>query len=412
MHDSIAAREAPASLSRAASAGDADHYNRMAALIAMILLSIACALPSFILPGIVSAFIAGSGLRPEAAATLGSIELALMTAALVVSSQLVNRIDRRRLAFGALAVALAGQVLSAEAGSYAWLATGRAVAGLGEGTLTAVVAAAIANTRSPDRNFALNFAATLATATLFFMLLPWLQSIGGLRGILYALVGILGCFGLALPWFPNRAPAVPSEHPATAAAAVSSHAKALSLLALCGTLLFFTAIGLVWPLMAQIGLSHHLASAPVTAALAAASIAGIVSGLFVSWLGARIGRLIPLSIGVVGINVAMAALLTGFGLATFTFAAVSFMLWWVFNTPYFLGVMAALDRSGRLAAFSLAMQTGGIAGGQALAATIVEANDYTGALRLGMILTTVALVAIASVIRLQSRVRTEELSAP
>lgn len=48
-----------------------------------------------------------------------------------------------------------------------------------------------------------------------------------------------------------------------------------------------------------------------------------------------------------------------------------FMFCWIFSIPFYMGVLAKMDVSGRLVGLSVAMQTGGIAVGQALSASLM-----------------------------------------
>jgi len=79
---------------------------------------------------------------------------------------------------------------------------------------------------------------------------------------------------------------------------------------------------------------------------------------------------------------------------------ICFMFWWIFAVPYFLGLLAALDPSGGLAAFSVAMQTCGLALGQALSAIIVGIATYSATIYAGIAFVVIALLVMLTAVRL------------
>jgi predicted MFS family arabinose efflux permease len=375
-------------------------YNRPGSIAAMIMLSNPAGLAMACTPGIVTVFAREGTVSARQATMLGSCELAGMTLALILASLVLSTIDRRRLAFGAVIAAVLGHVLLLVPGSYPQILACQFLAGLGEGVMAAVAVAAIAGTEGPDRLFALNVASNLIASSLFFVFLPHLTAGGGVRSVECALSICAVCFGLGLPWLPRRAPSSVRDRNVSRTQIFKFEDWLPGLLGLCGTLAFLAGVGSVWPEIGQIGASRHLPLPLVSSALAAAGVAGVASALFATWLGVRRGRLFPLVLASLGLICAMLVLLVERAPELFFVDVICFMFWWIFAVPYFLGLLAALDPSGRLAAFSVAMQTCGLALGQALSAIIVGIATYSATIYPGMAFVVIALLVMLAAVRL------------
>jgi hypothetical protein len=84
----------------------------------------------------------------------------------------------------------------------------------------------------------------------------------------------------------------------------------------------------------------------------------------------------------------------------FFFDVVGFMFWWIWLMPYFLGLLASMDRTGRLAAFSSAMQSTGLSLGQVISAFVVAASPLSRSIHIGISLAAVALITTIAAVRL------------
>jgi predicted MFS family arabinose efflux permease len=385
------------------SAAEQQQFNRPNAVASMVMLSNAAALGMVCTPGIVTAFIHEGAVTAAQATMLGSTELAGMTASLVLCSFVMARANRRWLAFGAVVAAALGHLLLAYAGSYPQILACQFLAGFGEGAMAAVAVATIAGTAAPDRIFGLNVASNLVASSVFFSLLPRMVSLGGVHSVEWILCISSASFGLGIPWIPRRAPVVASDRDVAQTQVVKLRGLLPGALGLCGTLAFLTGVGSVWPLIGQIGFSIHVPTSVISSALATAGLCGIAAALFATWLGVRFGRVAPLVVGALGLIGAMAVLLTEFASHVFFIDVIGFMVCWIFTIPYFFGLLAAMDKSGRLVAFSAAMQTSGLALGQALSAFIVGRAAYVVTIYAGISLGACALLATLAAVRLHRR---------
>jgi predicted MFS family arabinose efflux permease len=375
---------------------------------AMLVVGLAAGAAIVTMPGVLSAFVSAGEVTTAQSSRIGGFELAGITFFLFGSGFLLDRFNRRRVAFFSVAAIVIGQLTSAWPHSIEALLVTRLFVGLAEGILIATVTAAIASSASPERLFALWFSLNSIVSAAFFAALPLLLSLGQVKGVVCALAGLAVIAASALPWFPRGVPPN-STAPASEQRTVTSHNQfAPAIFAMFASLTLFTGIGAVWPLMAQIGRANDVDVGTVSGALSAASFAGVVSGLLASWLGVRLGRTIPVIVGTLGLSAAMISLLSTGG-SIFVFAAVSFVTWWVFNATYYLGLLSALDRSGRLATLTLGLQFLGLTVGQFLSAILLQGGSYRQLITVGASLSLGALLMMMLAMRSRSyRLSTEQ----
>jgi hypothetical protein len=100
----------------------------------------------------------------------------------------------------------------------------------------------------------------------------------------------------------------------------------------------------------------------------------------------------------------MLSLLIDLGDRGFMLNAILLMTFWIFSVPYYLGALAAMDESGRLVTMSMAMQTFGLAAGQALAAWLVsDGAGFGGAVYTGATLIASAVLLMCLALRAAQR---------
>ena len=385
-------------------------YNRVASIFAMVVIGIMGSCMAIIMPGFLSALSGMRGLTAAQVSIVASAELAATMLATLAVAPLVATKNRRVIALLALLLIMAGNLATGLLWDYDVLIGARIVAGLGEGAVIVVMASSVAATAMPDRIFAIYIASNLVISTIVFSALRVLTAIGHLNWIFFALIALAALATVFLPLLPAFPPAV-THAPAGAGAPVQpagSSAAELrtAVIGLAGTLFFFVAIGTAWPLMGQIGASWGTSAEDVAEGLAASSLVGIFCALFVSWLGTRFGRRIPLIIGSCGL-IAVMFTLTLRQANLFGILCSAFVFWWVFTVPYYMGLMAEADRTGRVVSFSMAMQFGGLALGPLLATLSFKgASAYAGAIWTG-----VALFALAMLTMLIADFRNRRVAA-
>ena len=93
--------------------------------------------------------------------------------------------------------------------------------------------------------------------------------------------------------------------------------------------------------------------------------------MIVAALGDVVGRRLPLAAGSLMLAGVMLFLSHTHEVAGFRFGAIAVLFLMVFIVPYYTAIMGLLDRSGRMASFSMGIQFAGLAIGPLLAAPFV-----------------------------------------
>jgi len=126
---------------------------------------------------------------------------------------------------------------------------------------------------------------------------------------------------------------------------------------------------------------------------------GLAGGVVAAWVGARIGRVLPIALGL-SLNVAAAA-----GLAVcesiFAFSALN-LLWGLaynFLVPYLMGTLAALDDRGRWAVAAESLWNGGTVPGPWIAGLLVERGGMLPLAGWALVTGVICLVLVAVALR-------------
>lgn len=269
------------------------------------------------------------------------------------------------------------------------LALVRFLAGVSEGSLLALAVACISGTAAPERVMGIFIAWNMCISTLVIRAIP---SLTLHRGAGAGFFGLMGMAALALALstqFPSRTLARRDEDGNRLT--IDKSRNATILVNLFGTLVFFSSLGAVWPLLGLIGGSVGLDNGAVAAALGNATIAGIIGSLLSSALGIRLGRVVPLATGSVVILCLDIWLLTNPTASSIWLIAGLFMGSWIFCVPYYVGMVAAADPAGQAAAYSMAVQNCGLAVGPLLASIAMHGESYRGSIAIGAALCVSAL---------------------
>jgi len=350
-------------------------YNRLPAIAAMVAMTNLGALTMLMTPAFIAGYLSSGRLSNTEASTLTSVELGGMTIAVILTSLVIARVDRRACVATGLLIAALGHLISILAVSYPILVITRTVAGAGVGITYTVAVAALSATRLPDRNFGIAITSNQLSVTLLLALLSWLGLDHGYRVVIGVVLAFTLLMGLGIGLFPRVAPTRAASDADKGSQASSSTLPGV--LGLVGMFLFLVAVGEVWPVVGPIAQSHGIGAAAVGSALAIAGLAGISAGLLVSLIGSRFGRLVPLIVGTLGLACAMLTLLVASDGRSLVLSASLIMFFWIFSIPYYLGSQSALDPSGRLAVLSSAMMPFGLAAGQALANSMTPGAGYS-----------------------------------
>ncbi len=354
--------------------------------VAMVVLGAAGAYITVVLPTIVQQLVQNVGFTgTQANQIVGAEKFGMMAASLGLSF-VISKLPRRGLALAFLVLLAGANAACAGLTTFTPYAIMRFLCGVAEGGVISIMAASAAALGIADRVFGWYLAVTLGISYAAFQLvIPGVLQSTGLPGLFYCMSGLSIAVGLCVPFLPAQQ-AAPAAKTEVARSPAQDRARGLIGLALGATLLFEACIGAVWNNITLIGGQSGYSESEISDGLGGAMIVGIVAGIASGVLGNRWGRVLPLALGVGAIIASQLMLKLAPGQVPFVIVSMMFFFAWFFTLPYFVGVVAALDKTGRAAVASIVVQTGGLMIGPLIAGEVIRGNDnYPNILWVGLI---------------------------
>lgn len=308
-----------------------------------------------------------------AAGMVLTVEMAVMALVALLSARILVGFSLMRLALAGLAVAIVGNLVAVETDSYAMLLAARAAAGAGVGLGLMMMNASAALFPDPDKAFARLSVVSIVFGMVIVGAMPLLARVHpGASPFLMVLLSLLVMIApvMALP-VAERVRA-----PESGGTAISLSPAASRRILLLGAITFAIgcASGMMWVFYAVIGQEARLSMAAVDRAISAAIFAALCAAGIASLIGGRLGRTIPVGLGLLVLAASVIVLSSHPGQLAFRIGTMGNVGALYFLTPYLFGAAAAQDASGRGAvyvgsAFYLTGAVGPLLGGY-LAVTI------------------------------------------
>jgi len=363
--------------------------------LAMVVLGAAGAYITVVLPAIVQQLVQNVGFTgTQANQVVGAEKFGMMAASLGLTF-VIGKLPRRALAVGFLLLLALANGACAGLSTFAPYAGARFLCGVAEGGVISIMAASAAALGVADRVFGWYLAVTLGISYAAFQLvIPGVLASSGLSGLFYCMSGLSILVMACVPFLPAQQTAQQVAN-ANARAQGTDTSKGLIAMALGATLLFEACIGAVWNNITLIAGKSGYTEAEIGAGLANAMIVGIMAGIASGVVGDKWGRVLPLALGVGAILVSQMLLKFAPGQVSFAVIAMSFFFAWFFTLPYFVGVVAALDVTGRAAVASIVVQTGGLMVGPLIAGEVIRGNEnYPNILWVGLVTAVLCLALV------------------
>lgn len=315
----------------------------IAAHVAILVAAVIGEMGSFALPLMVGTLAETYGVAPGAVGFMISAQIAMFSLATLGLAPRVHRLDRRQLALAGCALIILGNLGSAFAPGFAALVALRALTGLGEGMVIAMMTAAVAEAKSPESVFAHAWILVVIMSIVIAITLPLALTAGGAETTFLAMAASVALLTPLLLVFPRH-----MAQPAAPLPVISLRSGATLKIGLA-TALFAISVNGAWAFIERIGHQYGLSLSEVGYAILIASLIAIGGPVLAMILKARWGRALPIAamLALSSIGVMMtthAAGSTGFvaGLSLSSFCLV-------FGMPYLLGLASALDPAGRIA---------------------------------------------------------------
>jgi predicted MFS family arabinose efflux permease len=325
------------------------------------------------------------GLAPFIVEGLGHAGLTSAQAGLCISAEMLGfvlgsaalllrffNVGRPQIALAALLLVIGGNLLCLPAHGFLTYAGARFIAGIGCG-LTTSAYGDLATTLRPERNFAILSGATVVLTSAFGSIAPWLATQLGTDS-LFLLIALLATAALpGVRLITVKPPDLSAVSPSRGVLLLPRD----SITGISMMLLYFIPLSAYWAYVTQLGVAREVD--PTT-------VAKIVSvGFLVSGFGGSLVATLPavrekhgLVITVAALGSAASVLITCVVPNLFVYAAAVsvFIFLWFLALPFLMGVLSALDPSGRLAISGIIIETIGFVLGPALAGLLIERHSY------------------------------------
>lgn len=333
-----------------------------------------------IMPALVDGLIQGAGYSNRQAGLIGSSNVygAALGALAVVF--FVRRIPWRPVACVLLGLLIAMDLVSMVVRSFELVAAARFAHGVVGGMLVGVGFSIIARTREPDRTFGYLLLVQFGLGGLGLMLLPPLVPHFGTPVLFWSLIVFSGATLAMIPFLEDYPPVETQARVLAAGGGVRVGPLVLSLLA---TFLFQAGNMAVFAYVIGLGEAAGLSTSFISPSLAAASWVGIGGAAVVILLSTRYGRTLPLVAAVVLTAAFTWALHFSSVPTVYLLANCIVGATWSMGIPYLLGMCAAFDGTGQMAAIGGFASKMGLATGPMLAALVIGEGDYALVVNLG-----------------------------
>lgn len=342
-------------------------------------------------PGYVQGLVEYAGFSENQAGLVAAFEMFGIAATAVLINFFVDRFNWRTLALVFVLISLLGNALSINQFDFNALRATRFFTGIGSGGLISITFTMMGLTTRSDRNMGLIVTMVLAWGALGLFVMPALFQAFGVNGFMWVLV-VFSALGLLaikyLPCFYQK------EHQEEGHGSQVSSALRYALLA--GILLYNLAIGIVWVYLFLVGVEAAIAEQTVANILTVSQVLGIGGALVAFFLEARVGRLIPLQVSIIGATIGIAMILGEPTLVLYALGVCLFNFLWNVTQPYLVAMCAAYDGKNHLVAKGVAMQMIGYAIGPTVAALLLSLGGYSGVNTIAIVLFLASALVIAA----------------
>ena len=328
---------------------------------------------------------------------IAGIELGGAALASICAVFWFGKINLRKLCFAALLVLVLGNLLTTWIASYPLLLTVRFLCGfLGSGVIYAMTVGLIGQLPNTERNVAIMVISQVLFLSISMVILPMLLNAWQLKGMTFVMTILYATGLIFIPFIPKfgveRKDVAHNNH-------CNKNAHILSRGLLVSIIVFFIGLGCLWVFLERIGDINGFSLTDIGNALAIGGLIGGIGAAIPAIFGKRFGRLLPLSLGLIGQIFVCFLLLTRHDWMSYLIAISLFNLFWNLVLPYLFGAIAKVDNSGRYMVLIPAAQSAGMAIGPMLVSMFIVGDSYYTAAWISMVVFTLCLMITVPLFR-------------
>lgn len=324
-----------------------------------------------VLPGLIGGLVDSLGFTEADAGYVASAQLIGMLIGAVIATFSVRRVNLRVGTMIGLVVMVLIELASSTVHQAGTLIVLRLISGTAAGFIAGLCAAGLSATKNPDGGFAVVIMLQFIVGAIGLYAMPHLVSSGGVAVAFYCLAGL----GVTCLLLISKIP-VAGHADEMYGEAMPSLLRLPVILTLGSLLLYYIFNNAVWAYLDRIGVDAGISVNTVGLALGVSMLGGILGAVLSMVIGVRLGRILPITIGLLLYMVGTAIL--GFRFDTVAYFGATFLLnaTLAFVVAYMLGACAVLDGIGRVVVLGNMMIALGLALGPALAANLLVGTDY------------------------------------
>ena len=246
------------------------------------------------------------------------------------------------------------------AGTVGWLALG-------------IGFAVLARLANPDRAFGSLLFIQFCIGTLVIYLLQPFEEILGDYAVFFIMASFL-IFGLIFLIFLPQLSLNNTKKKQNTAASENRKDPFLLMMAI---LVYQIAASAIWAYVGVIGLSANISAEDSSLYIATTGMLGLVGALLPIISGNRIGRIIPIALGVSLSVAGTIMLIYSYEIIFYVMGMALLFFSWPAVQSYLLAVSAEIDASGRLSTIAAVISSIGLATGPLMASYLIEQNDHS-----------------------------------
>jgi len=348
--------------------------SQLAGLIVVLLLAFASPLT---LPYNIGAIVTTFGALKSQAGLVATVEGMSISLASIAASRLLVRFRARTFALSGLVLVASAHIFTVFATDIATLAVLRAIGGTGTGIVVSCIMATAARSRNPEMTFGWINAAVGGFVSILALIVPAAISRGGFDGA-YTLYAVFAVIAFAfLPFVPDqKAPVHTRARTPGRIGDESDHLVRTGWIALFGLgIVFFAHAGLL-AFVERIGAELNISLTQIGLVMFVGGLLTIVGPLGAGFVGARFGSSRPALLLIILMSLSALVLTIGATPLGFLVSVPLLVLLPPTMMPSFLGGLATLDPSGRLAGAHPAFVTMGAALGPVVSGAVADTGGF------------------------------------
>jgi len=322
------------------------------------------------IPVISTAWVTKLGFTEVEVGRVAGMDLGGLAAGSVFTAWIIQKVNRRILAFFGIIIAVAANALCIRYVDYETVLYLRFISGFGSGIYTSVAVAVFGMSIRPALAYNLMLFSFAFSQALEMQVLPQLS----MNGIYTAFIV---CFLITIPFLGWLQSYPVSKNSDQTRAQPQKKSKKLSLVpwvCLFAIFLTYINIGAYWTYIELAALDANTNADLVGSTLVWASFCSLLGCFIATLISNRFGLIRPLLIALITMATGVGLLSFGITEPKFLMSVFTFNLLWIFTDVYQMGSLANFDNGGRYSAYLPASQGLGQIVGPNLAASILSFN--------------------------------------